>query len=52
MPTSEEITEQLDLAREQEAKGGSQWPDMTYEQGVAEALAWVQELTPTKPMEE
>lgn len=52
MPSDEEITDQLELARAQEEKGGSQWPNMTYEQGVAEALSWVQELTPTKPMEE
>lgn len=52
MPDDEEITDQLELARDQEAKGGSQWPNMTYEQGVAEALSWVQGLTPTKPMEE
>lgn len=52
MPTSDEIDEQLELARNQEAVGGSQWPNMTYEQGVAEALSWVQEQTPTKPMEE
>lgn len=52
MPTNEEITDQMELARDQEEKGGSKWPNMTYEQGVAEALSWVLELTPSQPMED
>jgi hypothetical protein len=51
-PTQEEIDEQVNLAQDQEEKGGSQWPGMTYEQGVSAALLWVTGNSPTKPMEE
>ena len=39
--SDEEIDEQLNIAMEQFDKGGSKFPGMTYEQGVAEALQWV-----------
>jgi len=39
--TDQEIDEVLNDCLEQEIKGHSRWPAMTYEQGVAEALRWV-----------
>jgi hypothetical protein len=47
----DEINGQLELARDQEEKGGTKWPSMSYEQGVAEALRWVTGMSDTKPME-
>lgn len=46
-----ELNEQLELAAENE-HGSSQWPGMTYEQGVANTLRWVLELDETPPMED
>jgi hypothetical protein len=51
-PSREEIEEQLNLAQEQVEKGGTKWPSMSYEQGVAETLMWITGNTGTKPMED
>ena len=39
--SDDDVEEVLNVCDAQEAKGGSQWPGMTYEQGVAAALRWV-----------
>lgn len=39
MPTKDEINEVLHQA---EGDGASKWPGMTYEQGVAAAIRWIQ----------
>ena len=51
-PTTDEMEEQLVKALEQNAKGGSRWFGMTYEQGVENALRWVMGETESKPMED
>jgi predicted secreted Zn-dependent protease len=50
MRTKEEIDNQLNLAADQEEKGGSQYPGMTYEQGVQAALLWVTEKYDETPL--
>jgi len=40
--TEEEINDVLNRCIESEETGVSQWPGMTYEQGVKAALEWVQ----------
>lgn len=40
-PNDTEIDDVRNKASEQEDKGGSKWPGMTYEQGVNAALDWV-----------
>ena len=40
--TEDEINDVLNRCIESEEKGESQWPGMTYEQGVKAALEWVQ----------
>jgi len=41
VPTSEEIDELLDRCYEQEKKGGSRYPGMTYEQGIIAMFRWL-----------
>lgn len=40
-PTLNEIDDVLNQCSEQEDQGGSRWPGMTYEQGVAAAIRWM-----------
>ncbi len=40
--TEDEINDVLNRCIESEETGESQWPGMTYEQGVKAALEWVQ----------
>lgn len=40
-PSDQDIDNARNLAAEQEEKGGSQWPGMSYEQGVAAAIGWM-----------
>ncbi len=42
-PTQSEIDDVLNKCNEQEEEGGSQWPGMSYEQGVAAAIRWLTE---------
>lgn len=51
-PTDDEVQEQIDLASEAAVTGQSQWPGMTYEQGVDNALRWALGETDDAPMEE
>lgn len=51
-PTPEQIDDQLNLAARSEAEGRSQWPGMTYEQGVSAALRWATGQSDEVPMEE
>lgn len=39
--TDDEVDAVLNAAMEQEDKGGSSYPGMTYEQGVREGIDWV-----------
>jgi hypothetical protein len=48
--TADEIADQLAEAWEDE--GSSRWPGMTYEQGVAAALAWVLGESSLPPLSE
>jgi hypothetical protein len=41
-PTSDEIEEVIGNVTDQIAQGGSRYPGMSYEEGVDEALRWVQ----------
>jgi len=50
-PTSEEIEEQLNLAYEQINEGQSKYPSMTFEEGVRDALSWMQGDAEVPPME-
>lgn len=50
-PTDDQINEALNQCAEQADRGRSQWPGMTYEQGVEAALRWMQGDGP-HPMEE
>ena len=47
-----EINDVLNDCSEQEIKGSSRWPAMTYEQGVAEALRWVTGQSEDHPTQE
>lgn len=47
-----QIDEAINKCMEQEEKGGSKWPGMTYEQGVSEALRWMTGATDDNPMED
>lgn len=49
--TPEQIDEQIDKAQEGMAKG-SNWPGMSYEQGVENTLRWVLGDSDTAPMDE
>lgn len=51
-PTETQINVQLDLAYNQVAKGSSQCPGNSYEEGVAAALDWVNGIIEDKPMED
>lgn len=42
-PTENQIEEVLNICREQEDKGGSKFPGMTYEQGVLAVLTWMED---------
>jgi len=50
--TDQEINDVLNDCMEQETKGGSRWPAMTYEQGVAEGLRWVTGQSEDHPTQE
>lgn len=50
--TEEEVNEVIDKASEQESKGRSRWPGMTYEQGVRNALDWILGNSDDNPMED
>lgn len=51
--TANEIADQEGEAAAQEAENApSQWPGMTYEQGVSAALRWVLGDTDDKPMDD
>lgn len=51
-PTSVKIREQQELAGEACMEGSSQWPGMTFEEGVDQALRWVLGDEPSPPMED
>lgn len=40
-PSDEEISQVLNECMEAEDEGSSQWPGMSYEQGVAAAVRWM-----------
>lgn len=40
-PKQEEIDEQLNKAADATDEGRSNWPGMTYEEGVAAAIRWM-----------
>lgn len=48
----DEINEVLNKACESEDNGRSQWPGMTYEQGVKAAIDWITGATDDNPMED
>lgn len=50
-PTDNEIQEELDKAVEHTSRGQAQWPGMSYEQGVQNALEWVLGDIDDKPMD-
>lgn len=39
--SEKEIDEVMDKAADAEDSGRTQWPNMTYEQGVRQAIAWI-----------
>lgn len=39
--TDEEVDAVLNIASEQEEKGGTSFPGMSYEQGVSEGIRWL-----------
>lgn len=41
-PNQEAISDVLNQCAEQEETGRSQWPGMSYEQGVSAAIRWMQ----------
>lgn len=41
-PDQEVINDVLNQCDKQEEEGGSSWPGMSYEQGVAAAIRWMQ----------
>lgn len=51
MRSQEEIEAQFEEAVAITAEGRSQYPGMTYEQGVRDAMAWVLEESDDAPME-
>jgi hypothetical protein len=51
IPTQEEIDAVLNKAAEQTEKGGTKWPGMSYEQGVENAILWMQGVY-DNPMDE
>lgn len=50
--TDEQIDEQLTAAMESVDNGTTNWPGMTYEQGVDNALRWVTGQSNDPPMED
>lgn len=50
-PSDEDIQDQLDLAHEQTDLGQTAVPGMTYEEGVAAALLWVNGDADVAPIE-
>ena len=50
--TEEEIDDVLNRAAEAEDAGKTQWPGMTYEQGVAAALHWAVGNQDNNPMDD
>lgn len=49
-PPQHEIDEVLNRAADAEADGQSNWPGMTYEQGVQAGILWVTGQTDDNPM--
>lgn len=49
-PTDQQIEDALNDAAGHLNEGTSQWPGMTYEAGVAAALAWVLDVDNDHPM--
>lgn len=50
-PTDDEIGEEINLAVKKQDEGGSNWPGMSYEDGVQAALDWVLDADKERPME-
>lgn len=50
--TDEEIDAVLNKASEQEDKGTSRWPGMSYEQGLRAAIDWLTGASDDNPMED
>lgn len=50
-PPEQAINDVLNACMEQADEGGSQWPGMTYEQGVEAGIKWVIGDTTANPME-
>jgi predicted secreted Zn-dependent protease len=50
--SEQEIEDTLDKAAGQVAKGGSKYPGMTYEEGVAQTLYWVTGQADENPMDD
>ena len=50
--TDQEINDVLNDCMEQDTKGGSRWPGMTYEAGVEAALRWIIGETEDHPTQE
>jgi len=51
-PTDKEINDVLNKASDENSKGNTKWPGMTYEQGVENALMWVFGDNDNNPMED
>lgn len=51
-PPHERVEEQLNKAWDQINEGGTNWPAMSYEQGVAAALDWITGNNEDLPMED
>lgn len=52
VPTPEQVDAQLNAAQEQVDDGGSKFPGMSYEEGVANALRWAAHGTGDAPMDD
>lgn len=52
MPTPEELEEERSNAEASLEDGGTNWPGMSYEEGVSAALAWVLGDRDERPMED
>jgi len=50
--TEEEVDDIVNRCGEQESKGGSKWPGMTYEQGVRAALDWIVGWSDDHPLDD
>lgn len=51
-PTDEQIQDQIAEAEESVMEGNSQWPGMSYEEGVSAALRWAIGESQDRPMDE